>query len=40
MLWRCKGKELRREPVEVTHIYPFESLVPIARVSVAFWIKH
>ena len=34
MLWGCKGKELRGEPVEVTHIYPFESLVPVAKISV------
>lgn len=33
MLWGCKGKELRGDPIEVAHIYPLESLVPVTTVS-------
>lgn len=33
MLWGCKGKEFRGEPIEVTHVDPFKSLVPIAEIS-------
>ena len=39
MLWGCEGKELWREPIEVTHIYSLEPLVSVADISRRLWMR-